>query len=153
MAPLTNLVSLLPFLGRSPQRPSYSPYVTITTELQGFCRTYADSMYRSVHQFGGGVQLNATCWTTSTMQDNKGRLNQNEGSFTWLWIDLNGEWGPPSIDARPGVGNVDQGGKAGGDGCWLHEDSAREGEQIDFTEALQYCGKAPHHQVGFYFGL
>ena len=146
MAPLTNLLSFLPLLSRSSQAKP-SPYLTVTTEQQAPCRTYADGMHAPVHSFGSGVKLNVSCWTISTMQDSKGKLNDDGDSFLWLWVQLNGTWGEPGFQARPGVGNLDQGGKAGGDGCWLHEDSVQEGTSTDFEEALQYCGKAPYHQV------
>ncbi|KAF1972538.1 hypothetical protein BU23DRAFT_599603 [Bimuria novae-zelandiae CBS 107.79] len=143
MAPLSNLISLLSLFDRAPKYPSY---ITITTEPQAPCRIHADNMPYSVHSFGSNVKLNVSCWTTSTMQDNKGRLNDNEGSFTYLWVNTNGSFGEP-VFSSPGVGNSDQGGKALGEGCWLHEDAVKEGADIDFTEALEWCGPAPHHQI------
>ena len=144
MAPLTQL---LPFLSLFQRAPKYKPYITITTEPQAPCRHHADNMPYSVHSFGANNKLNVSCWTTSTMKDNKGRLNDNEGSWLYLWVNTNGSFGPPELFSYPGVGNVDQGGKAGGEGCWLHEDAAKEGADIDFTETLQWCGAAPQHQV------
>lgn len=144
MAPLGNFVSLLSHFQRA---PAYPPYMTITTELQAPCRIHADNMPYSVHSFGANRKLNVSCWTTSTMKDNKGRLNENEGSWTWLWVNTNGSFGEPDFLSYPGVGNADQGGKARGEGCWLHEDSVKEGADVDFTEALEWCGPAPHHQV------
>lgn len=145
MSPVSLLTPLLALLTRAPK---YPPYITITTEPQAPCRIHADNMPYSVHSFGSNERLNISCWTTSTMHDNKGRLNDNEGSFTWLWVNTNGSFGPPAFLSYPGVGNADTGGKARGEGCWLHEDSVKEGGDIDFTEALEWCGNAPHHQVG-----
>ncbi|KAJ4351467.1 uncharacterized protein N0V89_006810 [Didymosphaeria variabile] len=144
MAPFLNLVHALSLFTRAPK---YPPYMTITTEPQAPCRIHADNMPYSVHSFGANVKLNVSCWTTSTMQDNKGRLNDNEGSFTYLWVNTNGSFGEPDFLSYPGVGNADTGGKARGEGCWLHEDAVKEGEDVDFTEALEWCGEAPHHQV------
>ncbi|KAL5395566.1 hypothetical protein PMIN04_005256 [Paraphaeosphaeria minitans] len=145
MAPLAPLVSLLSLFHRAPKYPAY---VTITTEQQAPCRIHADNMPYSVHSFAANNKLNVSCWAASTMQDNKGRLNDNEGSFTYLWVNTNGSFGPPAFLSYPGVGNADQGGKARGEGCWLHEDSVKEGADVDFTEALEWCGEAPHHQIG-----
>ena len=84
------------------------------------------------------------------MQDSKGDLNDGDG-YLYLWVNTNGSFGEPAFLSYPGVGNADQGGKAGGEGCWLHEDATKDGEDIDFQEALEYCGPAPHHQVGTAF--
>ena len=150
MAPLANL---LPFLSLTQRAPKYKPYITITTEMQAPCRHHADNMPYSVHSFGANNKLNVSCWTTSTMKDNKGRLNDNEGSWLYLWVNTNGSFGPPELFSYPGVGNADKGGKARGEGCWLHEDAAKEGTNIDFTETLEWCGNAPQHQVGCFSPL
>jgi len=142
MAPLTNLVNILSLFQRA---PTYPGYLTVTTEPQAPCRIHADNMPSAVHSFAANVKLNVSCWTTSTMQDNKGRLNDNEGSFTYLWVNTNGSFGPPAFDSSPGVGS----GKAVGEGCWLHEDSVKEGADVDFTQSLEWCGEAPHHQVRY----
>lgn len=146
MAPFAHLVSLLPLLGRAPQAPKpKAAYITVTTESQSPCTIHADGMPYPVHSFGANKKVNATCWTTSTMQDSKGELNTGAG-YTYLWIQTNGSFGEPAFNSRPGVGNADQGGKARGEGCWLHEDGVKGGD-IDFHDALEYCGPAPHHQV------
>lgn len=144
MAPLSHL---LPTLSLSLRAPTYPAYLTVTTEPQAPCRIHADNMPYSVHSFGANNKLNVSCWTTSTMQDDKGRLNAGEGSHLYLWVNTDGKFGAPELFSYPGVGNADQGGKAKGEGCWLHEDSVKEGAETDFTQALEWCGKAPQHQV------
>lgn len=76
------------------------------------------------------------------MLDEKGTEYDGESSYIWLWMEQDERWLDPMR-----VGNIEQGGKAGGKGCWLHEISVVEGGNFDFAEELEWCGEAPHHQV------
>ena len=147
MAPLSQFLPALSLLHRAAD--VVPAYMTVTTEPQAPCRIHADNMPYSVHSFGANKKLNVSCWTTSTMLDNKGRLNDNEGSHLYLWVNTDRKFGEPELFSYPGVGNAEQGGKAKGEGCWLHEDSVKEGADVDFSEALEWCGPAPQHQVRF----
>jgi hypothetical protein len=121
------------------------PYITVPAEQIAYCRQYADYLSDYNWQFEEGTPLNVTCWTETTMRDEKGSRG-DPPSFTWLWVQFNESFdGTPY--GRPGVGNVDQGGKAGGKGCWLHENEVRDAGDIYFPDRVQYCGAAPHHQV------
>ena len=46
-----------------------------------------------------------------------------------------------------GVGNIEQGGVAGGYGCWMHENDIKGGDELYLPDELRWCGDAPHHQV------
>lgn len=149
MAPLSSLVSLLPFLRRdaspNPSAAAFPPYITINTEPSSACRTLPDQLGDVPWSFGGNVQLNVTCWTESSISNDKKGHPYDDGSFTWLWVRMSDSTREPY--GSPGIGNADQGGKAGGLGCWMHEDHIKNGSDLYFPDEVDWCGTAPHHQV------
>ena len=129
----------------SRQAAEYPEYITVQTEPSGICRNFPDMLGDFPFSFGNDTPLNLTCWTQSSMlYDEKGRYGTS--SWIWAWIKLDQEkyhdpFGPM------GVGNVEQGGVAGGYGCWIHEDDIKGGDDFYLPDKIRWCGDAPHHQV------
>jgi hypothetical protein len=138
MAPLSQFSALLHLLNGQ----ALSPFVTVKTESSVYCRNYPDQFGRAPRGFPNNVQVNATCWTNSSMYLDPRGDPQPNGSFAWLWIDLGTRY--PELS---GVGNADGGGKATGHGCWLKENDVKNAEGFYFPDVIEWCGHAPHHQV------
>ncbi|ORX96957.1 hypothetical protein BCR34DRAFT_593668 [Clohesyomyces aquaticus] len=131
--------SILPFLASSapPLSRRQSPSLTVKTE-DGltWCRPYADNMDDLLASFYEPTSINITCWTTTTMPDEKGIV---QGSKLWLWAaNVTNEGGKPV----KGVGTP----KTTEHGCWINEMYIQAGK-LDLKKELKSCGDAPQHQV------
>ena len=139
VAGLLSLASLRPR-----QSPEFPEYLTVVTEPSAVCRMYADMLGDVSFTFYDSPSVNITCWTQSSMlDDEKGRYDGS--SWIWAWVQLDPEE-YPDPQTEIGVGNAEQGGVAGGYGCWTHEDDMQVGD-LYLPDEIQECGDAPHHQV------
>lgn len=140
MAGLLSLASLRPR-----QSPEFPEYLTVVTEPVTVCRKYADRLGDVSFRFYSNPPVNITCWTDSSMlYDEKGRYE--DSSWMWAWVRVDPvEY--PEPDGELGIGNVEQGGVAGGYGCWMHEDDMQLEEDLYLPDEIQWCGDAPQHQV------
>lgn len=139
-ARLLSMASLTPR-----QTAEYPDYVTIRTEPSAVCRSFPDMLGDFPFSFSNDTPLNLTCWTDSSMlYDEKGRYD--DSSWLWAWVKLDPEKYDDAL-GRMGEGNLDQGGAAGGYGCWMHEDDIKGGGELYLPDEIQWCGDAPHHQA------
>ncbi|KAH7110374.1 hypothetical protein B0J11DRAFT_599536 [Dendryphion nanum] len=117
------------------------PYLTVETEQAATCRRYADI----ISYVGFGISrstFNITCWTNSTMQNENGRTREGQ-SLVWAWTPLNDSWPPELQGSYPAVG---PNGKPHKRGCWVNEEELKLAD-VYLPNTIEYCGKAPHHQV------
>lgn len=77
------------------------------------------------------------------LDDEKSRYDGSSWMWAWVLLDPVEYPDPPGY---MGVGNTEQGGVAGGYGCWMHEDDV-QGEDLYLPDEIQACGDAPHHQA------
>lgn len=131
------------------QAPEFPDSITVRTEESSWCRTYPDSMgdVPLTGYFGEDDTVNITCWTQSSMlDDDRGKEVEatEDSTFIWAWIQVDPE---RFFDGKVAVGNIEQGGLAGGSGCWMHDDDIKGGEDLYLPDAVRWCGDAPHHQV------
>lgn len=141
MAPLSTLLtSALSLFPRAPS--AIVPYLTVESELIAYCRRYADAVTETVFPIARST-FNITCWTDSSMQNEKGRTHDGT-SLIWAWTPLNENWtdDPPYSRYRA----IGPDGKEAKKGCWVNEEQLKLPD-VDLTETIKYCGKAPHHQV------
>ncbi|KAF2704015.1 hypothetical protein K504DRAFT_519279 [Pleomassaria siparia CBS 279.74] len=150
MPPVSNLLTTI--LSLSPR--AVLPSILIPAEENGFCRSYADSQSAATYSFSDDAPVNVTCWTTTSMPGDPKGLAQgmDTGSYIWAWASIPANYSLSWTAKHWGVGNVGevQGGKAGGKGCWIHEDhlklDGRKGGD-DLKQLVQSCGTASRHQV------
>lgn len=140
---MTRLLSMASLRAR--QSADYPAFITVRSEPSAVCRSFPDMLGDFPFTFRGNTPLNLTCWTLSSMlDDEKGRYDGS--SWIWAWVELDPDLYTDPF-GRMGVGNKDQGGVAGGYGCWMHENDISGGGDLYLPGEIQWCGDAPHHQV------